>query len=319
MNQQWQIVPDGAGCYNIVSKGGSTFKLGYTVDREVPKIKTANTDNQKWKLHDTYDGYYRISAKADDLEFIDLNDGDAFDGGVVQIWKSGTNSKWKFVEVTGGNETRITSGALDFYIEKTEVPQAEFEVIMNLNNSASKEDLKPITNVTMWDAILYCNARSIKEGLEPVYIYTEDPVKNGAGNCTSLPGFVEEIDFTKNGYRLPTEDEWRAAYYNNSGRTTVYFWGTSTDNAIVSQYAFYGDPSGSTHRVGQLSPNPAGLYDMAGNVSELVWSLDGPTRLKLYGGSYSHAVTQLTGDPNRDWDRSQSTAYIGFRMVRTAR
>ena len=135
-----------------------------------------------------------------------------------------------------------------FYMDKYLVTQEQYKEVMGENPSRWKGDKNPVEQVRWSDAVKYCNARSLKEGLQP---------------CYDLQTW--KCNFEANGYRLPTEAEWE--YACRAGSKTAYFFGN--DSSKLSDYAWLDENSaGKPHPVGQKKPNPWGLYDMHGNVWE---------------------------------------------------
>lgn len=126
-----------------------------------------------------------------------------------------------------------------FKIGKYEVGQMNFQSAMGFNPSRFVAANLPVDSVSWLDASAYCKKR---------------------------------------GLRLPTEAEWEFAF--RGGTATDYYWGSALEGKLAnfcdSLCELNNRDPGSTDGfknsapMGSFPPNPYGLYDMAGNLSEWV-------------------------------------------------
>jgi formylglycine-generating enzyme required for sulfatase activity len=131
------------------------------------------------------------------------------------------------------HEVTITKA---FYMGVYEVTQGQYEAVTGSNPSNFKGAQNPVEQVSWDDAVAFCRKLSEK---------TRKPV------------------------RLPTEAEWE--YACRAGTKTAYSFGD--EEKALGYYGWFDENAKKqTHPVGQKKPNPAGLYDMHGNVRE--WCSD---------------------------------------------
>ena len=227
-----------------------------------------------------------------------------------------------------------------FYLQTTEVTNAEFRLFQAAHNSGQiqgnslNREHQPVAQVSWQQAAQFCNWLSQREGLAPFYLETN--------------GVVSGYNRSATGYRLPTEAEWAWAA-RVDGETVLKFpWGDSfppteaVENYADSTSAYvtgrivngYTDGHVLTASVASFPPNQKGLYDMGGNVAEWVLDVysipsgDGSTQVDptgpqtgdnyvIRGASWSHSKIAELRLSYRDYGQAGRDD-VGFRIARYA-
>jgi len=220
--------------------------------------------------------------------------GEVFPASMVSIESKGQLA-W-----LGSNDT---SAALDekpltavrftynYSIGKQEVSEGMFRQVMGmpiLDVSDDSITFRSMTGISFYDAVRFCNALSKMEGLDTVYKYASVELDD-SNLVKSMIGLG--ADFTRSGYRLPTEAEW--VYAARKSSAEQFPWGKDTTDHIVQQYAWYLESNVShVQPVGRKGHNALGICDMAGNALEMVWS--------WHGNLPGDTVTNYAGSDNPD-------------------
>jgi formylglycine-generating enzyme required for sulfatase activity len=255
---------------------------------------------------------------------------------------------------TGSNAPSVSVTVSAFYMGKNEVTKALWEDVhtwatangyTDMGAGSGKATNHPVQWMFWWDVIKWCNARSEKEGLAPCYTI---------GGTVMKTGFTEPtVNWSANGYRLPTEAEWeKAARGGVSGKR--FPWGTDTISYSQANYSpstsYSYDLSGSvdsvghptyaagstpyTSPVGSFAANGYGLNDMAGNVSEWCWDwygastyVNGATDPRgaasgagrvVRGGSWNGGASGCRAANRSNVAPTYPLNYVGFRVARSS-
>ena len=323
----------------VSSDGGSTFSVPATTLSGAigAGVTTGTAKKITWDAGKDWSGQHSTQMRFKVI----ADDGNSAAASFVVIPAGAFTMGNSVAGDTDITEAPIRTVTLDsFYMGKYEVTKAEWDAVRTWGLSSGYTDLAvgsgkasnhPVQSINWYQMIKWCNARSQKEGLTPVYYINDAQTtiyKTGSVDVTNA-----QVRWTANGYRLPTEAEWeKAARGGLSGKR--FPWGDTISHSQANYYAYDGynyDSSGSvnnyhpsyatgsmpyTSPVGAFVANGYGLYDMAGNVWEQCWDVYGTYDENSLANPRGYNTTQATHRVLRGggWIYISNSCRVAFRF-----
>jgi serine/threonine protein kinase/formylglycine-generating enzyme required for sulfatase activity len=197
----------------------------------------------------------------------------------------------------------------DYWIARCEVTRGQFESFMadakyefekptdwpGVDTDISPTSGHPAQGVSWYDAVMYCNWLSRRDGKPPAYRKTGKQEKSGPRE--ELYDQWELVGGAT-GYRLPLAVEWE--YATRAGSQTA--WSSGGDEQLLADYCQMSPWSKLAAVVGHKLPNAWGLQDVHGNMGE--WCNDvygeGSHRVSR-GGSWINEAADCVSS-YRNWD-----------------
>jgi len=250
----------------LIPARDTSFMMGFT-----GKIGGTSSSKPPFKVHFSYD-FYMDTTEVTLKEFQEVYQY-AWDHGLIKldsaftikasgqrIFRGFTVSRAKSLAKDSAHVLFWTSN--DFGVD---LKARKFLIKGNPN--------QPVTFVSWYGAVFFCYIKNTMNGLEPVV---------DLNNWT--------FDFSKNGYRLPTEGEWE---FTARAFAPNYLYEFEDDPALVKNRRSRGDFNSQRmfdivtkvarnhapyiyssiyrfHNVGLVKPNRWGIYDLRGNAAEIM-------------------------------------------------
>lgn len=227
-----------------------------------------------------------------------------------------------------------SSKVIDLYFGNTEITQKEWKELMKNNPSEIKNDSFPVTNVSWYKTLEFCNKKSISENLTPYYLIDSTKIDLSNNDSTDVLKWKVDIIPNSNGYRLPTIMEWEYAasggqlsknykYSGSNNLNEVGWYFVNSGNQILPNSWNYDNIIKNKcriHTVKGKAPNELGLYDLSGNVREWCWEFSNIENYELgraiKGGGYSAGDYINAINQTRYQSPSQGIRDLGFRICR---
>lgn len=250
------------------------------------------------------------------------------------VWIDGGEVELGQIGITEPVHTNFISG---FWMDEMEVTYGKWKDVYNWagtngytfdNPGSGKTNNHPVQMVNWHDSVKWCNARSQYEGLTPCYYI--DPFFFTVYKTGNVDISNSWVNWSANGYRLPTEAEWEKAARGGRQRR-LFPWGEDTiRHARANYYAdnlysydtspasgwhpdFQTDGIPYTSPAGCFPGNGYGLHDMAGNIWEWCWDWKAPYAANYAIDPQGPATGAQRVRRGGSWNNYPATAFVARR------
>ncbi|MGY6557656.1 MAG: formylglycine-generating enzyme family protein [Nitritalea sp.] len=211
-----------------------------------------------------------------------------------------------------------------FYMDQYEVTNAEFYAFVQATGYVTVAERIGGVKITVprkgWqvseDETWRTHPYYAKRGI-PLDMATEPALQNRPVMALAPEDILAYAQWVDK--RIPTYDEWvHAAKAGQSDYPFLYPGGDK-----IRQVAWYEKNSDNyfPEPVGTKAPNELGIYDLAGNVQELVYSVLNPGQFVRIGGSFvddkgTCEIGKITNNAQLNWPIDWPSGTLGIRLVK---